>query len=115
MTLTQLPHLVRLQSSTGKSTLLSVVRIRPGAYELIGAEGIPALDGYTLAFDLENLNSEFVNLDTNSDSFSCFGQSEHLSSGSLVIKGSIFQVKNLTALKHGLSKLRGELIDNGEF
>jgi hypothetical protein len=114
-TRTPVPHIVKLTSSQGRLTLLSVVKKGPEVYELVGAEGVPSLDGYTLAFELENLPPDFVNLDTKSDSYSCFGRSEHLSSSGLVIKGAMFQVGSLRELKLGMSKLRGRLLDNAEF
>lgn len=104
-----------LTSPEEKKSFIELEKVATGEYKVVGAQGLRSLEGYTLAFDIKTKG--VTNLDHTSESFTCFGQSEHLTLNgpALTFKFGTFYVQNLTHLQAGLDRLRGEFTDNGEF
>lgn len=106
---------VCLKDAAGNNTFLLVEKRKPGEYAVVGAAGLPSLDGQVLSFELDAPDME--NLDRSSDSLFCFGRSEHfkLHGPEMEFQDNTFRVANLEHLQAALSRVRGGFIASDEF
>lgn len=104
-----------LTTPEDKKVFIDVQKVEQGQYRVVGAQDLRSLDGYTLAFD--PTTPSVSNLDTRSDSYSCFRLSEafELKGPALKFEAGTFYVQDLTQLQAGLNRLRGRFISSAEY
>lgn len=106
---------VVLTSIRNQKQIVEVAEVAPGQFRVKAALGLKDIEDYALAF--ETNRPKVTNLDSRSESYTCFNLSEHLKldGPDFTFRDNTFFVTNLEQLQAGLNQLRGAFVHGHEF